>query len=257
MAGRRAEEGASSAGASAWARYRELASRQRHERIATRLVLSSAAGVFCTGLLSWRYGLVAASAVVVAHVLYVRQRPGPMTDWRRGALAERRTGRRLARLDPSVYHVLHDRALPATSMTNLDHLVIGLTGVYAVVTRHWPPGTRLRAERRRLWAGRRALSALPGDAARTAEEIADLLSYELGQDIPVEAVVAVHGARLPHAGLTYRGVSFQRAARLTRYIRTRPTVFTGAQVATIAAAAQRTLPPMRSNGAIRRISNMP
>ncbi|SEG27588.1 Nuclease-related domain-containing protein [Thermomonospora echinospora] len=243
MPGRRAGGGASQAGASARARYRMLAGEYRRQRIAVRLVLTAAVAVIVLGLAGWRASVTAAALAFVAHLAHTRYRPGPVTGWRRGALAERRTGRRLARLGRG-YRVLHDRALPGTPATNLDHLVIGPTGVHAIVSRRWRPGTRLWADRRRMWAGRRPVTTLPVAAVRIARTVGELLGAELGQEVPVSAIVAVHGARLPDEGLEHRGAIFQQAARLPGFVEECPVVLTGAQVAAIAAAAERVLPPM-------------
>jgi hypothetical protein len=185
-----------------------------------------------------------AVSVLLLNSVYLRVKPDPVTRWRRGAAAERRTGRRLARLDPACFHVLHDRALPISSRANLDHLVIGLTGVYAIVSRQWPPLTRLRAVDERLWAGPRPMTRLLVVARDAARTVAEHLSTDLGQTIQVDAVIAVHGARLPHGGFFFDGVTVQRVKRTHRLIQRRPAVFTTAQVAAITAAAERILPPM-------------
>ncbi|WP_119728186.1 nuclease-related domain-containing protein [Thermomonospora amylolytica] len=241
--GRAGGGGASRAGASAWARYRAIAGEHRRERIAVRLVLAGAVTVVGLGVAEWRAGVAAGGTVFVAHLFYDRHRPGPASSWRRGALAERRTGRRLARLGRG-YHVLHDLALPGGAATNVDHLVIGRTGVYAVISRQWRAGTRLWSDERRLWAGAEPVATLPVTARRIARMVGELLSDEVRYEITVCPVVAVHGARMGREGLRHRGVEFQRAARLPYFITERPEVFSGAEAATIALAAERILPPM-------------
>lgn len=239
MAGR----GAPTAGASAQARYRALRAEQRRERTAARLALSGVVGAMTAGLFGWEPGLTAGLALFVAHTLYFRIRPGTLTNWRRGAAAERRTGRRLSRLDPAYYHVLHDRALPGGVRGNLDHLVVGHTGVYVISSRHWRPLTRLRVDDR-LRAGPRPLARLPAQARRTAAAVADRLAAELGYEVEVAPLIAVHGGRLSRGGIRYEGVALHRAKRLTRLIQRQPVLFTTAEVAAIAAAAERILPPM-------------
>jgi len=259
------------AGASARARYRVLAAEHRPERVILRIALAGTAGVFVAGPIDvlvggsaeWYAGAGAALVVIVLHGCYLRWRPGVLSGWRSGALAELRTGRALATLDPVGFHVLHDRSLPDAPAANLDHLVIGLTGVYAVTTRNWGRFTadrrhgglvgvllrlgrplRLRADQRRVWLGERQLSELPAAAARAARTVATALAAELDHEIRVIPVVAVHGARPPRGGLRFGGVVFHPARRVPRFVQERPIVFTSAQVATIAAAADRMLPPM-------------
>jgi Nuclease-related domain len=242
--GHRRGFGAAGAGASAWDRYRVLSAEHRQERVLVGVVLAGTAGVAAGGLWDWRAGLVTAVATLAAHTYHLRNRPGAATNWRRGAVAERRTGRRLATLDPAAYHVLHDRALPGAPATNLDHLVVGLTGIYSIASRRWPPGVRMWVDRRRLWAGHRPVTRVPRLAAMAARTVADLLGTELDYEVEVWPYVAVHGARLPRSGLLAGGVEFQRAKRLPRLIHENPVIFTSEQVATIAAAAERVLPPM-------------
>ncbi len=232
------------AGASAQARYRRLRAEYRHARILARLALAGFAGAMTAGIFDWPQGLAVALAVLLAHSYLLRVRPDPVTRWRRGAAAERRTGRRLSRLDPAYFHVLHDRALPAPARANLDHLVIGLTGVYTIVSRRWPPLTRLRATDRRLWAGPRPITSLLVLARDAARTVGDRLSEDVGHEVEVHAIIAVHGTRMPRAGLVFDGVTVQRAKRAHRLIQRQPAVFTTAQVTAIAAAAERILPPM-------------
>nr|WP_245667958.1 nuclease-related domain-containing protein [Actinomadura macra] len=173
----------------------------------------------------------------------MRIRPGPTTNWRRGARAERRTGRRLARLDPAGYHVLHDRALPGSS-ANLDHLVIGLTGVYAVASRRFRWGALLRVEDSRLRAGTRSVDDVMRAAKGAASAVAELLAGELDGKVQVQPVVVVHGARVRRDGFRQSGVFFCRARAVPRALAGRPVILTSAQVTTIAAAAERLLRPM-------------
>jgi hypothetical protein len=232
------------AGASAQARYRSLRAEYRQERVLARLALAAIVAAMTAGLSDWPIGLSTGLAAFLLHAFYLRVKPDPATRWRRGAAAERRTGRRLSRLDPAYFHVLHDRALPAASRANLDHLVVGLTGVYAIVSRRWPPLTRLRVVDQRLWAGPVPVTRLPATARTAARTVGERLSAELGHPVEVEAIIAVHGTRISRAGIVLDGVTVQRAKRARRLIERQPAVFTTAQVAAIAAAAERILPPM-------------
>lgn len=234
---------ASMAGASAQARYRALRAERRQERAVARLVISGVAGSMTAGLFGWVPGLAVGLGLLFTQIFLFRVRPGALTDWRRGAAAERRMGRRLSRLDPAYFHVLHDRALPGGFRENLDHLVVGHTGVYAVSSRRWRPLTRLRADDR-LWAGPRPLTRLHARTRRAAAAVADRLAAETGREVEVSPVIAVHGGRLPRGGIVHEGVLLHRADRVKRLIERQPVLFTTAEVAAIAAAAERILPPM-------------
>ncbi|MBC6468001.1 nuclease-related domain-containing protein [Actinomadura alba] len=209
-----------------------------------RLALAVSNAVIVGGLGNWWAGMAAALATSAVHVVYLRNRPGPVTSWRHGAMAERRTGRVLAALDPGKFRVLHDRALPGLPATNLDHLVVGLTGVYAISSRRWTLGIRLWSDHRRLWAGSRPVVNLQVAVVRAAHTVGELLADELGHELSVSPVVAVHGARVPRGGLRFGGVVFQRARRLPRLLDAHPVVLTSAQVTMITAAAERAFPPM-------------
>jgi hypothetical protein len=221
-----------------------LSARHRQERMMMRLALAASNAIIVGGLSNWWAGLGAALATLAVHVLYLRHRPGPVTSWRHGALAERRTGRVLATLDPGAFRVLHDRAMPGLPAVNLDHLVIGLTGVYAIASRRWTFGVRLWSDHRRLWAGSRPVVNLQVAVVRMAHTVAESLAAELDHDVPVSPVVAVHGARVPRGGLRFGGVVFQRVRRVPRFIDAHPVVLTTAQVAMITVAAERAFPPM-------------
>jgi hypothetical protein len=250
--GRRAEAGggrpygggASAAGASAWARYRALSTEHRQARMVMRCVFAGTSGVVAGGVMTWWAGLIMAAAVLTMHSIYLHNRPGPVRSWRLGALAERRTARRLATLDPAAFRVLHDRALPGAPSANLDHLVIGLTGAYVIASRQWTWGVRLWSDRHRLWVGGRPIIHLQAAAARASQVVAERLTADLDHDVPVFPLVAVHGARVPRSGLRHGGVVFHRARRVPRFLHQRPVVFTSAQIAEIAIAAERAFPPM-------------
>jgi hypothetical protein len=244
--------GGPAAGASALSRYRELVAQNRWERLLIRVLLAAGAGVVAAGLTVWWAGLAVAAVGIAGHAVYTRVRPSPANNWRRGAIAECRTGRRLARLDPAGFHILHDRALPGTKpgahATNLDHLVVGLTGVYAIASRRWRWGMRLRAEEGRLWVGRRPAGHVRTPALRAASSVAGMLAEKLDHKVDVEAVVAVHGPRLPRGGLRFGtdgdAIELHTARNLPHVIAGRPVIYTSAQVATIAAAAESVLPAM-------------
>jgi nuclease-like protein len=111
-----------------------------------------------THTLAWRAPLVAAAGLV-SQVLagqadlpraglaglaaaalvgwQLRFRPSEQARaWQRGAQGERRTARLLRRLARHGYVVFHDLAVPG-SAANVDHLVIGRSGVFVVDSKQW------------------------------------------------------------------------------------------------------------------------
>jgi hypothetical protein len=132
-----------SPGRSALAAYR----RRRNEELtawtrslAWRLPLVAAAGlgvqVLATQVgLPWAglVGLVAAA--LVGWRLRFRSSE-QARSWQRGAHGERRTVRLLDRLTCDGFVVFHDLAVPG-SPANVDHLVIGPSGVFVIDSKQW------------------------------------------------------------------------------------------------------------------------
>jgi Nuclease-related domain len=81
-------------------------------------------------------GLVGlAAAVLVGWRLWFRPSE-QVAAWQRGAAGERRTARLLDRLVRDGYVVFHDLAVPG-SPANVDHLVIGPSGVFVIDSKQW------------------------------------------------------------------------------------------------------------------------
>jgi Nuclease-related domain len=154
--------------------------------------------------------------------------------WLRGSAGERATAALLAQLPPRRWVVLHDRALPH-SRANVDHLVIGRSGVWVVDTKAYR--APLSVSRGHVWAGD---YAVPTEAAAwEAEQVAELL------DIDVTPIVAVHGDGLRPRGRRCGGVRVIPADRLIRRLRRRGRrrQLTRAEVTDLGRQAQRVLPP--------------
>jgi hypothetical protein len=67
----------------------------------------------------------------------LRFRPSEQArSWRRGVAGEQQTARLLDRLGRDGYVVLHDLAMPG-SPANVDHLVIGPSGVFVIDSKQW------------------------------------------------------------------------------------------------------------------------
>lgn len=130
--------------------------------------------------------------------------------WSAGAEGERRVAATLGQLPPGWY-VHHDRLLrPGRGGTNLDHVVIGPSGVYLVDTKNWAGGTSVHGGI--LWQHTGSSSPKgrePDNVARFAGEM------EKGLGLPVVPVIALAGSRassfarqrvrgveiIPHEGL--------------------------------------------------------
>jgi hypothetical protein len=106
--------------------------------------------------------------------------------WRKGAMGERLNGWLLDRL-PDGWHVLHDIPI-GHGGANIDHLVIGLSGVFTINTKNLSG---------RVWLAPKALlvnghktSYLP-EAAGEARRASKYLSAALGRVVPVIGALAI------------------------------------------------------------------
>ena len=93
-------------------------------------VLATEAGLPQAGLV----GLAAAALVGWR----LRFRPSEQArTWQRGARGERHTARLLDRLTRNGFVVFHDLAMPGNTSANVDHLVIGPSGVFVIDSKQW------------------------------------------------------------------------------------------------------------------------
>lgn len=138
--------------------------------------------------------------------------------WAAGADGERRAAAALREL-PDGWVVLHDRLLrPGTSLTNLDHVVVGPGGVFLVDAKNWAGGLSVHDDN--LWqhAGR---SSAKGAELDKLAGFAGELEKALG--VPVVPLVALAGG---HSGRfkaqRVRGVEVVPHRRLAKWLRRQP-----------------------------------
>jgi hypothetical protein len=115
---------------------------------------------------------------------------------------------------------LHDLAVPG-SRANIDHLVIGPTGLWVVDSKAFRGRVVVR------W-GRARVGGVPLATAPVCWE-AEVVSDRLA--VPAKPVIALHGPALPRRAKRCDGVTVVAAARLTgrlrRGARLRPTLSAG------------------------------
>jgi Nuclease-related domain len=223
------------AGRSAEAGHREARAHQRRARARVAGLFLVSAPLVVAGVVKGAAWLVALGVAGCLWALLTWPRDDP-ARWLRGSAGERATAALLAELPRRGWAVLHDRALPH-SRANIDHLVIGSSGVWLVDTKTYRAPLSIR--RGRVWAGD---YVVPTDAvAWEAEQVADLL------DTDVTAVVAVHGAGLRRRGKRCQGVLIVPADRLRRRLRRpgRRRQLTRAQVVDLGRRASEVLPEYR------------
>jgi hypothetical protein len=159
-----------------------------------------------TRSLTWRAPLVMA-AVLVGWRL--RFRPSDQARaWQRGAKGERHTARLLDRLGREGYVVFHDLALP-DSPANLDHVVVGPSGVFVIDSKQWTGEVQQSADGL-VWHDHYRLDHPLATVRWQAEALGRLLG------VPVAPLVCVHGAHIQGGGLRAQGVAVVPATRLRR-----------------------------------------
>jgi Nuclease-related domain len=231
-----------SPGRSALVEYRrrralELAAWSRS--LAWRALLIAAAGLaghvlaIQTGLLHG--GLVGlAAAILVGWRL--RFRPSEqVTAWRRGAHGERHTARLLDRLTRDGYVVFHDLAVPGNTSANVDHLVIGSTGVFVIDSKQWTGSVHQGADGL-AWHNHYPLDRTLETVRWEAETVGRLLGTRAA------ALLCVHGAHVHGGGLHAHGVAIVPAGGL-RDALGQDRVLSDADVHLVAAAARLRLRP--------------
>jgi hypothetical protein len=95
-------------------------------------------------------------------------------------------------LERQGYQVFHDLAIPG-SAANVDHLVVGPTGVFVIDSKRYRGHLHYSAGR--LWYGRRPLDRTLDILWWEATQVAETLGF--GPDLHVYPVLCVHIARLP------------------------------------------------------------
>jgi hypothetical protein len=197
---------ASGAGTSALAMFRSARSRRRRRAgVASVLMVVAVVG----GFLRWpdrAVLVVAAAAVPVLVSAFVGRSGRDIGRWARGAEGERRTADLLAHLPSRRWTVWHDLRVPG-SRANIDHVVVGRTGVWVVDTKS------TRAEVRTGWRsvrfGDRKLDtrSTRWEADLVADRLEAALAGRFGRSIAVQPIVAVHGAGFRRRVARVRGVS--------------------------------------------------
>jgi hypothetical protein len=206
--------------------------------LAWRAPLVAAAGV-AAQVLSTYVGLPQAGlfGLAVAALVSWRLRFRPSEQvmaWRRGADGERRTACLLDRLTREGFVVFHDLAVPG-SPANVDHLVIGPSGVFVVDSKQWTGSVR-RGSDGLPWHNHYRLD-------RTLEAAgweADTISRILGTRAVV--LLCVHGAHVQGGGLEAQGVAIV-PAHLLRGALGYDRVLSDADVALLATTARVQLEP--------------
>jgi hypothetical protein len=153
--------------------------------------LPTVAGLAAAALVGWR----------------LRFRPSEQARaWRRGAHGERQTARLLDRFSRDGYQVFHDLAMPG-SPANVDHLVVGPSGVYVIDSKQWTGSVHQGADGL-IWHNHYRLDRTLATIRWQALTLGRLLG------IPVAPLLCVHDAHVQGGGLRAQGVAIVPATLL-------------------------------------------
>lgn len=222
---------------------RAAAERRPRRRLGSSVVVAAVAGAvaLAVALVAWSPVAAGAVAVVLAVAAWRRARRRPdlrSWAWARGAAGERMTAECLAPLRRRGFVFLHDRAIRG-HRGNIDHVVIGPPGVFAVETKHLSGvvrvGWRLRVDGRRL-------DGVIDQAWTEAAAVEEALGVE------VMPLLCIHGARIRRHWWRLplvEGVWVGNGTALARYLRRQRALFSVEDVADLADEAERVLVPAR------------
>ena len=170
-------------------------------------------------LVSWKLGLTLAVIAIIADTIY-RARKGYSGKIKLTA-AQRRTRRQLTKLGRAGYRAMHARPIPE-SQDQIDHLVVGPAGVFAIDSENWDKRLAVRTKKgTQLWHGPFSKKDRLQHAQWEAQRAAEMLSGAIGKPVSVRAAMAVYGPRIPWDVATIRDVDVFSGPRLRKYLRRR------------------------------------
>jgi len=170
-------------------------------------------------LVSWQFGLTLAVLAIVADTIYRSRRASSGSGQMTGA--QRKTRRQLSKLGRAGYRAMHSSAIPG-SEDQIDHLVVGPTGVFAIDSEAWDKHLVVRTRNaRQLWHGPFSMKDRLEHAQWEAQRAADLLSGAVGKPVAVRPAMAVYGPKIPWDVATIREVDVFSGPRLRKYLRRR------------------------------------
>ncbi len=187
-----------------------------------RAIIAIIVGVALGFLLKdWRWGLTFAVLAAIADTVYRSRTVFSGPDGASLTAAQRRTVRQLTRLERKGYRALHCVRIP-DSDEQIDHVVIGPAGVFAIDSVTWDKRTPVRtSSHRQLWHGSVNMKDLLEHARWESEQVADVLSGELGRPVSVRSAMAVYGPKIPWQVATIRDVDTFSGPSLRAYLKDR------------------------------------
>jgi hypothetical protein len=223
-------------GGSPQAVHEQLWAQGRRRRLQIRGAIAAVALILVTWASSLLLGLLAAAVAAAADALWHWRQRAASSVWRKGQRGELRTARLLRfAVEWRGYHVVAGRNIPGRGQ--LDHLVIGDTGIILIQNQAVPPEIEIAEYRGTLYVDERPGATMAAEMRETAQQTAALLRQRLDRDVTVDPVTVVYGGDLRRGLVAAEGVTLLRAHRLPKWIRGRRVRYTPEEVAAIAEAA--------------------
>lgn len=220
-----------------------LIRKPEYRHLRHRAIISVFTGVIVGILLtSWRLGVTAAILAAIAHMVYRSRTLSSVPAWRHPSAAERRTEVQLKKLERNGFRTLHARAIP-DSDAQIDHLVVGPTGVYAVDSEKWDKRLPVRVQtHRKLYHGPFSQKERLDEARWEATRASELISEKLNREISVVPSLAIYGPKIPWKILSVRDVDVFDGSRVRKWITKRERSLSDVEMEKIYAAAEQVLP---------------
>lgn len=231
------------------ASIRALLRQPRFARLRNRALLAIGVGIVIGILVGdWRVGVTGAVLAAIADTVYRARSASTVPAWRRASVAERRTEGQLKKLERNGYRTLHARAIPG-SEAQIDHLVIGPTGVYAVDSEKWDKRLPVRVQMgKKLFHGPFDMKARLTEAKWEASQASELMSKAYGKEIAVVPSLAIYGPPVPWKIMTIRGVDVYEGGRARKWITKRERALTEDEIDRLYDIAAQVLPARYGEG---------
>jgi hypothetical protein len=170
-------------------------------------------------LVSWQLGLTLAVIAIIADTIYRSRRGYSGQAKVRMNGAQRRTRRQLAKLGRAGYRAVHANLIPG-SEDQIDHLVVGPAGVFAIDSEGWDKRLIVRVKNhRQLWHGPFSKKERLDHAVWESQRAAEMLTGAIGKPVTVRPAMAVYGPKIPWDVVTIRDVDVFSGPRLRKYLR--------------------------------------
>jgi Nuclease-related domain len=229
--------------------YAGLASNPRISGWIGRAVAAAVVGTAVSIWANWRIGVTSAAVVVIGDIIYRSKTTSLIPASDRVTSAQRRSRRRLARLQMSGYVSLNARAIPNTQEV-IDHLVVGPAGVFALDSEHWDRRLPVRATTgNQLYHGPFSQRDRLEHARWEAAQASRLLGQAVKRAVDVRPVMVIYGPKIPWNVASLHGVDVFSGSRLRKYFRNqvkgrRAARLDTEEISLIRDAAEQALPPV-------------